>query len=73
MNTPRKSLSLRDARKRKGLSQEMLAERVEVKQNTISKLERGTNREPKYRLGLAIARALEEDPDALRFGGDEAA
>jgi transcriptional regulator with XRE-family HTH domain len=39
-------------------------------QNTISKLERGREKRPRYNTVLALARALRIVPESLRFGAD---
>lgn len=64
-----KKLTLREARKRRGLSQVALALRAGLEQTDISKLELGKTGEPFFSRGLAIADALDMDPHALRFNG----
>jgi transcriptional regulator with XRE-family HTH domain len=58
---------IRQLRRRLRLTQEQLAERSGVAQNTISKLET-TAVAPTYAVVLAVARALRVDPQSLRFG-----
>lgn len=66
-----KKLSLREARRRRGLSQVALALRAGLEQTDISKLERGDTAEPLFYRGLALADALGVDPHVLRFGGSD--
>lgn len=61
-------LTLREARKRRRLSQEQLAAKSGVKQTNISAIERGAVRDPNSSTLLALAAALEMDPRALKFG-----
>lgn len=65
-------LTLREARRKRGLSQEALAERSGLLQTSISKLELGKIVEPLFSNGLALADALEMDPHTLKFGHSEA-
>jgi putative transcriptional regulator len=57
------------ARKRRGLTQQQLAEKVGVGRVTIARLEAGT-RSPGVQLALSIARVLGEPVEAL-FGRGE--
>ena len=58
---------LRTARKRAGLTQEQLAKKAGVRQGMVSKLESGHIRNPRFSTVLSLARALERDPETLRF------
>lgn len=58
------ALSLRDARRRRGLSQEDLAHAVDVTQQTISKVEAGRIC-PHDNLKVRLAQALDLPPVAL--------
>jgi len=61
---------LRSLRERRGITQVQLATLAHMAQNTISKLERGPKKAPRYNTVLALARALRVAPDTLRFGVD---
>ena len=67
-----KHITLRDARKRRGLTQEQLESESGVSQAVISKLERGDVTDPASSTVLKLAKALRLDPRALRFGQSEA-
>jgi len=60
---------MKAARKRAGLSQQELADRLGVKRLAIIRLE-GGQREPSMTLALAIARELGENLETLFGGGD---
>lgn len=60
-------MTLMEARRRRGLTQDQLAAKSGVDQTTISSLETGRNRSPKFDTVLALAKALDIDPAALRF------
>jgi DNA-binding XRE family transcriptional regulator len=57
------------ARRRAGLSQQQLAQRLDVGRATIARIEVGST-SPSVALALKIARELGEGVEAL-FGGDE--
>ena len=61
---------LRTARERKELTQEALAKKSLVAQNTISKLEKNPKARPVFETVKRLARALRVDPMRLRFGPD---
>jgi transcriptional regulator with XRE-family HTH domain len=61
---------LRTRRERLGLTQEALAARTKVAQNTISKLETNARARPVFTTVAALASALQVDPRDLRFGPD---
>lgn len=63
-----KRIWLRDARRRKKLTQAQLAERIGKPQSFISKLESGTINDPAISDVVALGRELEIDPLRLRFG-----
>lgn len=63
-----KPLTLKEARLRRGLTQDELSARSGIDQTTISSLETGRKSHPRFRTGLALARALDVDPAQLRFG-----
>lgn len=63
-----KSITLRAARKRAGLTQVELATASGVDQTAISKLEVGTIANPGFDTVLKLANALDVDPRTLRFG-----
>jgi transcriptional regulator with XRE-family HTH domain len=56
--------NVRDARKRKGLSQEQLALEADMKRSYLSDLERGT-RNPSVRALARLAAALDVEPWTL--------
>lgn len=68
-----KRVWLRDARKRKKLTQEELARRIGKQQSDISKLESGFATDPPVSVLKDLARELDVDPMALRFGTHEEA
>lgn len=70
MNAP---LTLREARKRRGLTQEQLEKKSGVSQAVISKIERGETPDPASSSVLKLAAALDVDPRRLRFGRRRAA
>ncbi len=63
-----KKLTLKQARLSRGLTQQELAERSGIGQQSISKLERGRSAEPMFSTGLALANAVGVDPYRLTFG-----
>ena len=63
-----KRIWLRDARKRCGLTQAELAERIGKPQSFISKLEIGILTDPAMSDAAALGRELGIDPLRLRFG-----
>jgi transcriptional regulator with XRE-family HTH domain len=67
---PMKRIHLRTIRERLGMTQETLAAKSKVAQNTISKLEVGTTLNPESAVLLALSKALDVDPRELRFGPD---
>lgn len=58
-------MQLKTARRRAGLTQAQLADRANVSQQTISKLEAGETVDPSYRLVMRICRALGVTPDVI--------
>lgn len=66
-----KQMTLKEARKRRGLTQEQLEARSGVIQPVISRLERGRVLDPAFSTVLKLADALKVDPRALRFGQPE--
>ena len=68
-----KLLTLREARQRRGWTQEQLADASGVEQSNISAIERGITRDPNTSTALKLAAALELDPRVLKFGHTEAA
>ena len=66
-----KQLSLREARRRRGLTQEQLAEASGVTQANISAIERGAVSDPNSSTLMKLSAALRMDPRALRFGQPE--
>jgi transcriptional regulator with XRE-family HTH domain len=68
-----KQLTLRDARKRAGLTQVELAEASGVLQTTISRIECGGATDPNFSTVVRLAKVLGIRPEQLRFDGrDEA-
>jgi transcriptional regulator with XRE-family HTH domain len=61
---------MRPTRLKLNLTQTALAKKAGVLQHTISKLETTTHARPPYATHMKIARALDIDPDRLRFGPD---
>lgn len=61
------AVNLRQARETAGISQEELAERIEVHRTEISLLERG-GREPRLGTMVKLATALGTTPEALCAG-----
>lgn len=57
-----------DARRRLGLTQDELAARSGIDQTTISSLETGRKRQPRFDTVLRLAKALNVAPEQLRFG-----
>lgn len=68
-----KKWTVRERRKRLGLSQEALAERAGLDQQDISRIELGKVSEPGFTKGLRLADALQLDPHDLQFGAGAAA
>lgn len=68
-----KQLTLREARLRRGLTQEQLEEASGVDQAVISKIERGVVADPASSTVLKLASGLRMDPRALKFGQRESA
>ncbi len=66
--SPERGARLAAARKRAGLSQHQLAERVGVQKLTVLRIEKGTSR-PTVDVALAFARELGESVETL-FGGE---
>lgn len=62
-----KQLSLKEARQRRGWTQEQLEAASGVSQAVISKIERGEVQDPASSTILKLADALRMDPRALRF------
>jgi transcriptional regulator with XRE-family HTH domain len=61
------AVNLRQARETAGISQEELAERIEIHRTEISLLERG-GREPRLGTLVKLAVALDTTPEALCTG-----
>lgn len=66
-----KQMTVREARRHRGLTQDELAAASGVDQTTISDLETGRNTNPSYNTIQSLARALKFQPSRLRFGQDE--
>lgn len=64
-------IDLKAARKRRKLTQEVLAAKIGRRQGFISKLEQGLIAEPSFADVVALADVLGVDPMALRFGHRE--
>lgn len=64
---PERGAPLAAARRRSGLSQQQLAERVGVRKQTVLLIEKGATR-PRVDLALALSRELGESVESL-FGG----
>ena len=60
-------MQLREIRKYRNLTQEQLAEKSGVKQETISALELGKIKNPSYRIVVGLAKALKVPPFNLEF------
>lgn len=67
-----KSLTLREARKQKGWTQDVLAAKSGINQTTISCIETGGVTRPAFITVVKLAAALGIDPRVLRFGQSEA-
>lgn len=63
-----KRIWLRDARLKAKLTQAELAGQLGKPQSFVSKIERGENDDPSISEVIALAKALNVDPLALRFG-----
>jgi transcriptional regulator with XRE-family HTH domain len=63
-----KRITLREARQRRGLTQEQLESLSGVTQANISAIERGAVQDPNSSTLIKLADALGLDPRALRFG-----
>ena len=61
-------MSLFEARRRKGLTQDQLAALTGLDQTTISGLELGRARSPRFDTVMRLAKALDVNPEALMFG-----
>lgn len=61
-------MTLSEARRKAGLTQDQLADRAGVDQTTISSLETGRKSSPKFDTVLRLARVLNIAPEQLRFG-----
>ena len=64
-------MTLAEARRRAGLTQDELAAKSRVDQTTISSLETGRKSSPKFITVLRLAKALHVDPSRLTFGQSE--
>lgn len=62
-----KRMSLKDARKRAGLTQVELAKAAHLDQAYISKLELGKTSDPGFSAVVRLAKALGLDPRVLKF------
>lgn len=67
-----KHVTLKEARKRRGLTQEQLEKLSGIEQAVISRYERGAVGNPSFETVVKLADALKIDPRALRFGQREA-
>jgi len=67
-----KHITLREARKRRGLTQEQLESESGVSQAVISNIERGVVTDPASSTVFKLAAALDVDPRSLRFEEREA-
>lgn len=65
-----KQLTLREMRKRRGLTQVQLAAASGVTQTCISGIERGDVHDPNFSTVVKLATALRIDPLALKFSDD---
>lgn len=63
-----KAITIREARKRRGWTQEQLAEKAGVDQSTISDLETGKSATPTFDVVMRVAGALRLDVRTLRVG-----
>lgn len=63
-----KRIWLRDARRKARLTQAQLSSLIGRPQNFISRLESGENTDPTISEVVALAKALDLEPLALRFG-----
>lgn len=63
-----KHVTVREARHRKGWTQEQLEAESGVSQAVISNIERGETPDPASSTVMKLAAALDIDPRALRFG-----
>jgi len=52
----------------RGLTGAQLAARIGIGENAVFKLESGTSAEPKFHVGIKLARALGVTPETLAFG-----
>jgi len=66
---PERGHQVAAARKRAGLTQQVLADRTGLAKSTIARIELGAH-EPSIGIALAIARELDTTTDAL-FGGGQ--
>jgi transcriptional regulator with XRE-family HTH domain len=66
-------MTLREARRGRGWTQEVLAGKSGVDQATISGIERGRVKSPTFDTVTKLAAALQIDPRQLRFGVEVAA
>lgn len=67
-----KSMTVREARRRVGLTQDQLAAQSGVDQTSISSLETGRHASPKFDTVMKLARVLGVRPEQLRFGHQQA-
>lgn len=63
-----KQMTLREARRLRGMTQEQLEDATGVQQAAISKLERGINANPGYETIRKLEAALKLKPGVLVFG-----
>lgn len=63
-----KRMTLAEARRRSGLTQDQLAAKAGIDQTTISSLETGRKSSPKFDTVVRLAKALDIEPGQLRFG-----
>ncbi len=63
-----KQITLKQARRNAGLTQEALEELAGVTQATISAIESGRVQDPGFQIVCKLARVLDVDPRRLRLG-----
>lgn len=66
-----KAITIREARRRKGWTQDQLAGEAGVDQTTISDIETGRSQRPTFDVVMRLARALRVKPEALLLCDDD--
>ena len=61
-------MTLSQARRKRGLTQDELSARSGIDQTTISSLETGRKGSPRFDTVIRLAKALDVSPEQLRFG-----